>query len=187
MFNHKTVVLEIDFTVGSKEMSCDCSNSPYVYGPTGHLTGNLRIVDDRQIRQLLIKGPSYREQNNINWNKIKSILLDSIRAYKVQWAKREHFDVRMLNEWHSKINECIKNRINVLKRKKPIHRKLQVLKNRAHLVYLEQFHQRYVLVLADKASNNIITLGAHAQRGYCLLLSISLLECQFVSQRILPS
>ena len=96
------MVSEIDFTVGSKEMSCDCSNSPYVYGPTGHvITGNLRIVDDRQLRQLLIKGPSYREQNNINWNKIKSILLDSIRAYKVQWAKREHFDVRMLNEWHS--------------------------------------------------------------------------------------
>jgi hypothetical protein len=45
----------------------------------------------------------------------------------VQWAKREHFDVRMLNEWHSKINERI---INVLKRKKPVHRKLQVLKNR---------------------------------------------------------
>jgi hypothetical protein len=71
----------------------------------------------------------------------------------VQWAKREHFDVRMLNEWHSKINERI---INVLKRKKPVHRKLQVLKNRAHLEYLEQFHQRYVLVPADKASNNII-------------------------------
>ena len=59
---------------------------------------------------------------------------------------------------HSKINECIINRINVLKRKKPIHRKLQVLKNRAHLEYLEQFHQKYVLVPADKASSNIIVV-----------------------------
>ena len=59
---------------------------------------------------------------------------------------------------HSKINECIINRINVLKRKKPIHRKLQVLKNRAHLEYLEQFHQKYVIVPADKASSNIIVV-----------------------------
>ena len=72
------MVSEIDLTVGSKEMSCDCSNSPYVYGPTGHvITGNLRIVDDRQLRQLLIKGPSYREQNNINWNKINTLGFDT--------------------------------------------------------------------------------------------------------------
>ena len=73
----------------------------------------------------------------------------------MQWAKREHFDARILNEWHSKINECIINRINVLKRKKPIHRKLQ---NRAHLEYLEKFHQKYVLVPADKASSNNIIM-----------------------------
>ena len=81
VFNHKTVVSEIDFTVGSKEMSCDCSNSPYVYGPTGHvITGNLRIVDDRQLRQLLIKGPLYREQNNINWNQYSWIRYERIRC-----------------------------------------------------------------------------------------------------------
>ena len=37
VFNHKTVVSEIDFDVGSNNMYCDCHNSPYVYGPTGHV------------------------------------------------------------------------------------------------------------------------------------------------------
>ncbi|CAI8009999.1 hypothetical protein GBAR_LOCUS6650 [Geodia barretti] len=46
-------------------------------------------------------------------------------------------------------------------------------------------------------SLRVVTLGAHAQRGYCswvclcvcvcLLLSISLHECLFVSQRIRPT
>ena len=64
----------------------------------------------------------------------------------------------MLNEWHSKISECILNRINTLKKKKPVRRNLQIIKNPAHLEHSEQFHQKYVLVPADKASNNIIVV-----------------------------
>ena len=102
---------EIDFDVRSNNI---CLNSRYVYGPTGHvITGNLCIIiiKNKGIRQLLIKGPSYREQNNVNWNRI---LLDPVRAYKVQWAKKEHFEVRTLNEWHSKISEYIVNKISTL-------------------------------------------------------------------------
>ena len=71
----------------------------------------------------------------------------------------------MLNEWQSKISECILNRINTLKKKKPVRRKLQILKNLAHLEYLEQFHQKYVLVPADKTSNNIIVVLQEVLRG----------------------
>ena len=72
----------------------------------------------------------------------------------------------MLNEWHSKISECILNRINTLKKKKPVHRKLQILKKPDHLEYLEQFHQKYVLVPADKASSNIIVVCNKFYVGY---------------------
>ena len=75
----------------------------------------------------------------------------------MQWAKKEHFDVRALSEWHSKISECIVNKISTLKRKNVNH-KVQVLKNRTHLEYLEKFHQKYVLVPTDKVSNNIIVV-----------------------------
>ena len=129
MFNHKEVVSKIDFAIGSRDMVCNCVSSPYNYGPAGHVvTGNLRIVDNRHIRQVLIKGPSYREQNGINWNRIRTLLLDAVRTYKKRWAKKEHFDVRLLNEWYCKISDCINNRINVLKRKKSSYKKRQVLK-----------------------------------------------------------
>ena len=64
MFNHKKVVSEIDFTVGSKNLTCGCL---YLYGPAGHVvTGNLKLWA---------------------WNKITSIgigtLLEAVRAYKV--------------------------------------------------------------------------------------------------------
>ena len=42
IFNHKKVVSDIDFSVGTNMMTCECSSSPYVYGPAGHvITGNL--------------------------------------------------------------------------------------------------------------------------------------------------
>ena len=85
VFNHKKTVSDIDFSVGSNEMSCDCSSSRYVAGHV--VTGNLHIVENRHIRELLVKGPSYREQNNGI-----TIILEAVR---IQWARREHIDNRM--------------------------------------------------------------------------------------------
>ena len=72
----------------------------------------------------------------------------------MQWAKREYFDVGILNEWHSTINENVVNRINILK--KQAWKKQQVLSK--HLEYLKPFQQKYVMVPADKACNNIIVV-----------------------------
>ena len=83
-----------------------------MYSPAGHVvTVNPRIVEDKHIREILIKGPSFREQIIL---KIKSIVLDVVFVYKTKWAKKEHFEVRTLKEYHS----TLVNRINVLKHKK---------------------------------------------------------------------
>ena len=51
------------------------------------ITGNLSIIKDSKLRQLIKKGPSYREQNNINWNVNAKICKEAISKYKVKWAK----------------------------------------------------------------------------------------------------
>ena len=63
-------------------------------------------------------------------------------------------DVRILSEWYGRISERIVSRIKVLRRKKLQHRNKKVL-DRTNLEYLDEFHQTYVLVPADKAGNNI--------------------------------
>ena len=51
--------------------------------PAGHVvTGDLRIVTDRHIRKLLMKGPQFREQNNINWNKNKRLCKEAVKKYR---------------------------------------------------------------------------------------------------------
>ena len=64
----------------------------------------------------------------------------------------------MLGKWHSKIIECVKERISILRRRKHSYRKEQVLNQRACLDFLREFQKHYVLVPADKASNNIIVV-----------------------------
>ena len=78
--------------------------------------------------------------------------MDAVRRYKVQWARKERFDARLLNEWLAKVIVCIRNRNGVLKGKKWMrNRKEQVLRNQKHL---KQFQQHYVLIPADKACSN---------------------------------
>ena len=72
IFNYKEAVRELDFNIGKVNMTCSCGNSSYMYAPAGHVvTGNLKNITD-YARKLLMKGPSYREQNNINL-KLKNV------------------------------------------------------------------------------------------------------------------
>ena len=110
------------------------------------------------VRKLLLKGPSFREQMNINWNRVESFCMDGVRKYRIRWANKEKVDVRVLADWEYEINAFIKERITYLKKKHVRWRKLQVLRTSKHLEYLNDFHKHYVLVPADKAGSNIIVV-----------------------------
>ena len=89
IFNFKQSITDIDFELGTTNISCDCHVSDVRYEPVGHvITGNLGIVENRKLRKLLDKGPSFREQNNNNWDTNLKILKKAIREYKMQWARK---------------------------------------------------------------------------------------------------
>ena len=157
IFNFKQTIKELDFETGTKNLSCNCHQSKFTYQPAGHVvTGNLGIIENRKLRKLLSKGPSYREQNNINWDTNQKILKKAIRDYKLQWAKKEKVDSRVLDEWECKILETIKAKIVKIKTKTKNLRKKHVLSEKTCKNYLEDFQKHFVLVPADKASNNIL-------------------------------
>ena len=160
IFNFKSVVKCIDFDVGTADMECNCNpSSSYYYMPVGHvMTGDLGIVKDVELRHLLSKGPSFREQNNINWVLNRRICKDAIKKYKGKWSKKANVDKHVLDEWEQTVYTYIDKRIEYLKRKCIHKRKKQVLKKDKHVKYLEHLQKEYVLVPADKASNNIIVI-----------------------------
>ena len=71
-------------------------------------------------------------------------------AAKCKWPKKG-VDVRVLNEWEHKVNECIERRIGLIRRKH-IYRK-SMSSNPEGMENICQ--NKYVLVSADKAANNV--------------------------------
>ena len=77
-------------------------------------------------------------------------------SYKLQWAKKEKVDSRALDEWECRILETIQTRIDRIRKKDKNPRRKNVLSDKHCKEYLEDFQKRFVLVTADKASNNVL-------------------------------
>ena len=109
---------ELNFDTGIGDMYCECSTNKYCYEPAGHaVTGDLTIIRDADLRSLIEKGPSYQEQNCINWKINEKICKDAVAECKRKWSLREGVDVRAFNEWEHMVNYCIKRRITFLRGK----------------------------------------------------------------------
>ena len=159
IFNQKRVIEDLDFNVGTEGLQCQCSMSDFCYQPVGHVvTGDLTIIRDAKLRHLIAKGPSYREQNVIDWTVNAKICKVAVSKYKHKWSKKESVDSRALNEWEHKVHECIDEKIRLLKMKHINKRKKHVLRTEKHLNSLQELKHDYVLVPADKAPNNVIVV-----------------------------
>ena len=73
---------------GTEGMQCRCSSSEYKYDLCGHvLTGDLSIIIDVKLRNLIRKGPVFKEQNNIDWEVNLKNCKVSVSKYVKKWAR----------------------------------------------------------------------------------------------------
>ena len=57
VFNYRLLCKDVNISEYTPT-SCNCSNSEYIYGPISHvITGDLNIVQDRELKSFLSKGP----------------------------------------------------------------------------------------------------------------------------------
>ena len=81
--------------------------------------------------------------------------MDSVEGYAKDWAKREKVEVDTLSEWVKSVRSLIQIRVSKLKGS---------MSTKAHSIFkdpqviqeLSCLHDKYVVVPADKASNNIV-------------------------------
>ena len=159
IFNNRKVVEDLDMDAGTAGMDCSCSSSNYKYEPCGHVvTGDLSIIKDVKLRNLIKKGPTYREQNNIDWRVNVKNCKEAVTKYFRKWVKTMDVDARVLRDWEQTVHECIDEKVRSLKQKHVNKRKKHVLKSILHLNSLSNLHENYVLVPADKAANNVIVV-----------------------------
>ena len=164
----KQVCSNSTFKVFQDLPPCNYSDSQFLYAPCGHIvTGDLNIVRNAKLRDLLSKGPKYREPVSYSWHQNFCIIMDACGEYVRRWAKKEDVEVDTLSKWIKSIADVLKRRIRRLK---------QSVNTRHEFIFsdpdvfreLSRHHDNSVIVPADKASNNYTFV---CKRHYISILS----------------
>ena len=112
VFNYNDIVTDDNILQNSPE-SCDCSQSAYKYNEFNHvITGDLNIIENKQLRKLLRRGPKFRIPSPINFETCMEEIETSVMEYCNKWCKRENADISSLYEWKNKVLNMIGTRIN---------------------------------------------------------------------------
>ena len=144
---------------GTTQLECNCNSSNYKYEACGHIvTGDSNIIKDVKLRNSIEKSPTCREQNNIDWEVNRRNCKEAVTKYMGKWARAAGADRGVFRDWEKTVHECIDERVRFLKQRRFNKRKKQVLRNKVHLDSLNSLYEKYVLVPADKAANNVIVV-----------------------------
>ena len=156
IFNYNKTVSDLDI-ISNTPTTCECSQSKFCYAPSGHIiSGNFDIITDKRIRNLFTKGPKYRLPSFIDFDKCKLEIAESLEKFCKQWCGREGADSNSLSAWKKQILNIIDTRIKFYDANPsllPPRPKLSINFLRKGI---KSFHDKFVLVPADKAANNII-------------------------------
>ena len=122
------------------------------------ITGNLDVIPDARVRNIISKGPKYRFPSNIDFPKCRREIAASLNDFINRWCKQENVKPDALKEWKINILKIIDTRISFYSR----NTYLLPPKPKSSFQHLKQgiqdFHMNYVLVPADKAANNVVVV-----------------------------
>ena len=173
----KTHLEELDHKI----MSCECaSNKKFMDKHHGHVvTGNLEIIDNLELRNLLTKGLNHRDQvkpcKKKAYNSIKSGLRDYISKISKKMKKAEV----CFEEWKHKVLEKVRSYLET----KETYNVNSVLPKSSVKSALEKLHEKYVLVPTDKAANNLSII---CKKFYLSLLDQEIGSSNFQEEDITP-
>ena len=118
VFNYREVINSIKIEDINNDIKCNCHSSEFCDPHHKHIiTGNLNIIKNRDLRQLLMKGPKYREPRMINWIKTFEYI-NGIAECQIKWANKENVIPEALNGWATSLISLVSKRISKLKKLK---------------------------------------------------------------------
>ena len=135
--------------------SCDCreSFSAFLYEPHGHVhTGNLDIISNTKLRDVMSKGAKFRLTPSISKSKILASLKVSIEKLKKKLASRCKLKEINFDMWFDVLWKLIKKRCDILT--PDILNSNDIFEDDAVNSYLNGLYERFVIVPVDKACNN---------------------------------
>ena len=122
------------------------------------ITGNLNVIPDARVRNIISKGPKYRFPSKIDFHKCRKEIAASLNDFSNCWCKRENVEPDALKEWKINIFKIIDTCISFYSR----YTHILPPKPKSSFCHLKRgiqdFLMKYVLVLADIADNNVVVV-----------------------------
>ena len=132
---------------------CDCSSSEFMDPTLQHVvTGNLAVIRNSKLRNLLNKGLTYRECHRWNKGDVLSSLEKDLDTHIVKQSEKKKTPVQCFQLWKSDLLAKVRNKlahIKIRRFKKP------VLLDKDILVELKKLQETFIIVPTDKAANNV--------------------------------
>ena len=63
------------------------------------ITGNLNVIPETRVRNIISKGPKYRFPSNIHFPKCRREIAASLNGFSNPGCKRENVELNVLKEW----------------------------------------------------------------------------------------
>ena len=63
------------------------------------ITGNLNVISDARVRNIISKGPKYRFPSKIDFPKCRRKIAASLNDFSNRWYKWENVEPDALKEW----------------------------------------------------------------------------------------
>ena len=110
---------DITMTLNSETNSlypCLCKDSEFCDPHHGHVvTGDLRFVNNPKPRKLFSKGPNYRENKTINYNKCMNEIKTAVDNFIASMTAKYKLSPHSLDNWKINVFEKVENKIKKLK------------------------------------------------------------------------
>ena len=122
------------------------------------VTGNLKILPESRIRNIVSKGPKYRFPSHIDFNRCREEMAFALNDFSNRWCKRESVQCNALKEWKLSIFNIVDKRIKFYSHNTNLLPPKPKFSFRHLKQGIQEFHRKYVLVPTDKAANNIVVV-----------------------------
>ena len=143
---------------------CRCSNFDKKFCDSNHnhiITGDLSIISNSLLRNLISKGPNFREPAKVDFDVARGAILDGLSTFLETLSEVKKKPKMSFALWQDKIMEVVDAKIHSTKSKFKPSEPVSVLKDENAMKTLKKLHNNFVFVPIDKASNNIAIICKH--------------------------
>lgn len=155
--------------------SCECHASQFVDSALGHVvTGDLSIIPNKALRNLLCKGIKFRECSTFTIEHLRKSVVKDIDDHIKKVSVKKSLPESTFVPWKLAIIDKINKKISTLKVKRSPKPRLNNSQVKASL---KSLHERYVFVPTDKAENNVSIV---CKKYYMDVLQQELESCTYV-------